>query len=486
MSEKLIELDELLAKAIEALDKNCLHEAIGGFIEAFQGYDQLGEVVKAVRCDNLLGITYAALSNDAMAVDYYLNGMDYLKTHNIKGGEHLFYNNIGSRYQELGDDEKALEYFEKGQKDLDEHGNEFPGELSPGWYVVGYLNIGLSYFHLGKLEEAEAFLTKAVAMSEKYDYHSYDFTIICVLSRVYLSMGSDTYARVHLDEMMEHATKVETYVNDYTQDVLEFTALLKELKEYGMWETCLKVYDDLAEEQKNPTVYMQAVEFWIEYYEALGMEKEREQMCIYHMKLYLEHKKVNDKEKIMALNSKIELKFARDFLRDAEKKSERDPLTGLENRYALQKYGKEIIQLSADNQAILAIGILDIDCFKMLNDTYGHLCGDEALKRVSHILFECMDGYGTVYRFGGDEFVLMIMNGTDYIVEKLSNKIMNAIKEAHIANENSPINRELTVSMGLYCAIPNENSKIDDFLDQADTALYQVKKHGRNRYTVNK
>ena len=477
------EADRLFYKSLEELESHHLEEAVKSCMEAINGYEVLGEYFWCARCQNLLGVIYGAMDNETMAVDCYLNGIEYCTKHQVKGLLHLFYCNIGNRYMELGDTDKALEFFTRGKEDLLENGKELQ-ELYEKWLVVNDLNLGGAYFKLGELKEAEKNLLSALETAEKTKDDTYLFTIMCCLSKLYMARGSEDYVRKNLQTMMEFVQLKAAPVNDFMQDMINFTFVLRNLKEYELWKQCLEIFDQLSKEVKSPTVMLQAVEFWLDYYEDRGMQKEHDTMCIRHTKLYLELKKFINQDKIMALNAKLELHQAEDDIKATKSKLEKDNVTGLKNRYALQQHGAKKLEMAYKTGTMIAIGVLDIDHFKELNDSYGHLKGDKALKKVGKILKNCLDGYGEVYRYGGDEFVLIIPNGTLEVAEKLARKIQNSVINSHIPNKTAPINGELTVSIGICCCTPSETDRLEDVFDIADGILYQVKNNGRNNYGI--
>lgn len=477
------EVERLFYKSLEELESHHLDEAVKSCMEAIGKYEELGEYFWCARSQNLLGIIYGAMDNEIMAVDCYITGLEYSRRHQVKGLIHLFYSNIGTRYLELGDTARALDFFIKGMKDLKDNGKELP-VLYDRWMIVNYLNLGVAYLRLNKLTESESNLAAAMELSDTTEDDSYRFTILCGLSRLYLAMGSEDYARDNLTTMMEYVRLKSAPVNDFMQDMISFTFILKTIKEYDLWRECLEEFDQLSMEVKSPSVMLQAVEFWVDYYNDRGMEKEYNLMCIRHTHLYMELKKYTNQDKIMALNAKLELQKAEDDIKAARLRLEKDDVTGLKNRYAMQKHGSKKVEEARKNRTMLAVGILDVDHFKELNDTYGHLRGDTALKQVGGILDNCLDGYGDIYRYGGDEFVLIIPNGTCELAEKIAQKIRRSIAKNHIPNKIAPINGELTISLGICCCIPREKDRLEDLFDIADGILYQVKNNGRNNYNI--
>ncbi len=161
--------------------------------------------------------------------------------------------------------------------------------------------------------------------------------------------------------------------------------------------------------------------------------------------------------------------------------TEHDTLTGLFNRKSLNDYMEKVIhsyrehlQEKTDNSDTPFIAILDIDHFKIINDTYGHLYGDEILLLFSQIMRKCFRHEDLLFRFGGEEF-LVILNHTDL------NGALGALERFRLAIENYkfPNDNNITVSIGFVDIKPN--CLPSSLLDDADHALYEAKNNGRNQ-----
>lgn len=167
--------------------------------------------------------------------------------------------------------------------------------------------------------------------------------------------------------------------------------------------------------------------------------------------------------------------------RELDVESRRDPLTGLRNRRSLD----EVIELCNQNKAgdqELAIVLLDIDHFKAFNDSAGHQAGDACLKRVAGIIqSELRDHVDTAFRFGGEEFIL-VLRGVDLTTAvRISERIRRAIEDAAIPHPALPIGEVVTVSMGVASAIVSREIRVGVIISAADSALYAAKRNGRNQ-----
>lgn len=154
--------------------------------------------------------------------------------------------------------------------------------------------------------------------------------------------------------------------------------------------------------------------------------------------------------------------------------AEHNDLTMLPNRRRLlldiNKY-KETSQ----NTSLLFV---DLDRFKMINDTLGHDIGDELLVNVAKRLISFQDEIVQVYHHGGDEFIILIENCTRDFVESIANKVINYIQEPYLIKGNEVI---ITTSIGIS-RFPDHTKRFDDLIKMADTAMYYAKLEGKNTY----
>ena len=156
-----------------------------------------------------------------------------------------------------------------------------------------------------------------------------------------------------------------------------------------------------------------------------------------------------------------------------------DPLTGLPNRRLLEDRIEHTLQQSARSRGKSAILYLDLDGFKAINDSYGHGYGDEILKMVAARLVGASRKEDTVARIGGDEFVIVLGNlaGKGDAREPAA-KLIEVISEPYFIND---LTLRLSTSIGI-AIYPDDASTVDSLLGAADTALYEAKRAGKNRF----
>ena len=161
----------------------------------------------------------------------------------------------------------------------------------------------------------------------------------------------------------------------------------------------------------------------------------------------------------------------------------RDPLTGAYNRRFLANVLELELERCEEKGLALGILFLDIDNFKTLNDTYGHTLGDEALTKVSQILHQSVRESDLVIRYGGDEFVIVLINVSLAMLQEIATRICRQIQRASSEFED---NIALSSSVGAVFYSPRQGGvlHVDEILAEADRAMYEAKQQGGNQVQV--
>lgn len=158
-------------------------------------------------------------------------------------------------------------------------------------------------------------------------------------------------------------------------------------------------------------------------------------------------------------------------------------LTKLYNRRYLLEQGECVFSECVENDDHCSCIAIDIDFFKKVNDTYGHLIGDEVLKHVAKIMMKAVRDTDIVTRYGGEEFIILTPSTSQESAVKIAERIRRAIEKNPYEMKDKLI--QITVSIGIAESISNDNiSKIEVLIDKADQALYVAKESGRNQLKV--
>ena len=177
-----------------------------------------------------------------------------------------------------------------------------------------------------------------------------------------------------------------------------------------------------------------------------------------------------------------ELKLA---LERAESLSILDGLTGVHNRrYFISQFGT-LIEHCARGGHEMALLMIDIDNFKTINDSYGHLEGDRILKRISGVLTHCARGADIIARFGGEEFVIALQETDCEGATQVATRIQEQIRRLSCGQGEQ--RQGITASIGLTCYTKSADIPIktpEQWIHEADNALYRAKRSGKNRISV--
>ena len=157
-----------------------------------------------------------------------------------------------------------------------------------------------------------------------------------------------------------------------------------------------------------------------------------------------------------------------------------DSLTSLPNRESYDEYIIEVMQRWKDSGQVVSLAVGDIDHFKQINDTFGHLAGDKVLKKVAAIFKSSLRASDYIARFGGEEFVLIFEGANSKIAFQLVERLRKSIKDCQFVYRENKV--DVTVSFGLTTIIEGDN--IESLFMRADNALYKAKDAGRNRCAI--
>lgn len=155
-----------------------------------------------------------------------------------------------------------------------------------------------------------------------------------------------------------------------------------------------------------------------------------------------------------------------------------DALTGLPNRLMLSQRVDAVMDAARPEVARFAVLFLDLDRFKIINDSLGHAFGDRVLQLVAVRLLSCLRSVDVLCRLGGDEFVVYLQGGDAGTCEAVAERIL---KEMHRPFNLDGIGFSIQCSMGIAIC-PQDGLTLDELIKQADTAMYRIKEQGRGNY----
>ena len=171
--------------------------------------------------------------------------------------------------------------------------------------------------------------------------------------------------------------------------------------------------------------------------------------------------------------------------RELEEMASLDGLTSLNNqRFLVQALDLEWRRAQREGRSIAFI-MADVDHFKLFNDSYGHLAGDDCLRSIAAVLKDVVARPGDlVARYGGEEFLIVLPSTDLKGAAQIAEKVRARIEELEIPHSASGVSPFVTISLGVYACVPGRDQTSQQALAAADNLLYQAKREGRNRVRV--
>lgn len=160
--------------------------------------------------------------------------------------------------------------------------------------------------------------------------------------------------------------------------------------------------------------------------------------------------------------------------------SYRDPLTGVNNRAALNKVLERDIRLAKRHKQGLSILMMDLDHFKSINDLYGHTVGDEVLQKSAKAIGDCIRETDVCFRYGGEEFLVLLNNASHEDTLDIAKRIRKSIECMKFKSRKGDFN--ITTSIG--CATLQAQDNAQRLIERADEMLYSAKNQGRNQVII--
>ncbi|MCL2076227.1 MAG: GGDEF domain-containing protein [Betaproteobacteria bacterium] len=168
---------------------------------------------------------------------------------------------------------------------------------------------------------------------------------------------------------------------------------------------------------------------------------------------------------------------ARRLTETLKESSLRDPLTGLNNRRYLEEYVETLLANARRQKIHLAIMMLDLDYFKMVNDTYGHDVGDTVLKTLAEVLKQSVRSSDMVIRYGGEEFLIILQGTVEPDADQVAENIRATVEKMRVNIGGDVLQKTISIGISDY---PKDSTTFWQALKFADVAMYKAKQNGRN------
>lgn len=421
---------------------------------------------------NTLGMLFFFAGYETTALDYYLTALESARRQEHTNGVVTVLLNIGLLYQAGREYSRALPYY-KQAKEVAEHDLK-----SHDMLLILYADIQMAqlYCRMGQYGEAKCLYTeienytKVVADEE--------FLLIKWILDILMADHVADYGKVHMltEEVIQHLRGEEQFVEqiDFYVDVCEL------MFSYGNVRETRLILDLIREKIKDTDflrLKMRIEQIEVSYQKEYGREADYKEACMQYIKLHARYEELLAefcKKNLLHMDSMQKVQEQKE---EFERRSRCDLATGLLNKKAFSHdVEKCLAEYSGDTMN--AMVFLDVDNFKLVNDCYGHLLGDEVIcalaeKIRQHFAEKCICG-----RFGGDEFTIFICEVEDMLsLECKIEEFREAFSKTGFG-EAGDVYVTLSIGVSYNCEM---SVSYQAMLSCADEALEKAKEYGKNR-----
>lgn len=477
--------NECMEESIQKLLEGNLRAAEEITVRARDIFEEIQDKHNLAMALNRLSIIYGEMGNDSLDLECLLDAIEIADGSDDYILEAKLHNNLGSRYMEIGADNRALECFRAAAESYEKACKKEPELIEKNYSFTLILNLNFStiYCKQGDLEHSRRHLEMARTVTTKPIDSDLNLVFMCFEGLTLWKLGDREEAKSLVGNIVKVAEETD-YTTDYLEVMTDLLELLKAMKDFENWDRVLKIMEGKLTDEASVFTRIETLKRRIDYYKEHGDTEKLNEACVEYFELSCEKAKEENVKKASMIELQLEMRRAAKQKKQSDKIAYTDTLTGVGNRNRLLDDSKVYIADSIMNEYPLAVGLIDIDFFKECNDTYGHLAGDKCLKDVADIIVQAVGKKGKVYRYGGDEFLILIPELVDDKIMEICADIKERLEAAQMPNEKSAISKYVTVSQGFAEAMAEKGDTIESLINLADRVLYSVKRKGRNGYQV--
>lgn len=469
------------------IDEALNNLSVSQHIQKQNGFDNL-----LMRTYNIIGIIYANMGDALLSLDNYHWALKLAEKYDNYTLAAMVYNNIGSLLSEIGDTVKAAEYYKISYDKCLKKGND-DNDLEFNMAEF-HINVCIGLINEKRYSEAKAYIDDAVrSMNFEKMSESNKAKIVHAYAMIYYYSGE-------YEKSCQMCSKaIELWHHDWNDvelfdDYYDIAKIMLEMESIENIQELFDALDEMAEKTDIDNRRLKICQLHMQMYKKTGENQKLKNELHNYYRLRQRRNEKRNSTIISAIDNRCRLEEERKRNRllnennmKLVKESEIDELTGIYNRFAFKRRYDKLYRYALKNGYTYCAGIFDIDCFKMYNDTYGHLKGDDCLKHVAQILRKTSDGDFCVARYGGDEFVFMAYNVTEDSVREFLGRLVENVRKEEIDFEvETGVDSDcVTISVGAVIQPHTaEGTELTALLKQADKVLYEVKQSGKDGYKV--
>lgn len=432
-----------------------------------------------VKAYNILGITFSARQDLISAMDYFISAFEIAKKNEFYEQCASVTNNMAMLFSKIKDFRSAIEYMRQSVEYSDMVSDTGRSESKQ----LHLLNLCLNLVEQKRYQEAKTEFDKVteIAPVSTENLKIYSFYLY-IRIRISKAFGLEEDYNACLPKLVEAMCKQESIVDQLSlyKDTCEFLLKDRQLNYLELLMTNIEekaTFIDLSKQMSD------LCSLKINYLKIIGADKETlnkayEEYFTYSNKYHIENRKTLAKAANMSL-SLDSLKKEQQQLDEQKKmlvhRSEYDALTKLPNRVKLKNSLDFKAKEAEKVRKHLGVILIDVDCFKQYNDTFGHPKGDRVLRSIGGVLRSHTTDDVEFFRYGGDEFIGITFGLSDSEIENLLSEVDKDIFNLGIKGVCPARSENISITSGYINVIPEDGFNINTFINDADKDLYEKK-----------
>lgn len=395
-----------------------------------------GTDIDIIHYYSLASIYWAIFGQRKKSEEHMLKALEIAKRNEHVESMGKIYNNLSNLELDLGEYEKAKNFALKSLY----YSNAFETKHEQPYIGVIHpkTNLALAHIGLGEFQQADQLLQELLANIHNPPYSKAQLEVFIAYALLCEKQGNIGEAI----DMYQHSKHYAQQNNDLSLLQTIYNSLVK-----------------LIEQQGNKIILSAVQKEYINV--LLEIQKENYSQVLFDMEY-------NDQKK------------------QYEKNAYMDPLTSIYNRRYFDEHAEKMLEMAASEKQQLALLMIDLDHFKSINDSNGHLCGDDALVLTATTLQKFFERYedSIVARFGGDEFIVLTKIKSGETAQIVTESLYEELTSLTLAADQEVLNLEF--SIGVSTNDYGNITEVGQFIKNADNALYTSKRNGRNQITIYK
>ena len=444
---------------------------------------------------NCLGVALAMLEQFAEALDYYHNAERLALDSDDVWFQAVLANNVGFLYREMGNWHEAKRALNHGLGLLE----QLPPNIMYQRLKADMLdNSSRVASRIGLYPEAISYGEESLAIFKHINWHQGQAEVLNTLGLVYqaleqydlalacLKQAHDTAETlrnpIELVDALIHSGDVYRHQNKPEQAIATLMEALNRSTSASMGQKRLKCHQILADIYEASQEYALALQHYKLHHQLQQeiFDRDSDRRIKVLQVIHQVEQKQREAELYQLRNVLLEQEIAerKRIQAELEVLATTDELTGLWNRRHFFILANQVLHQAQRYRRNMSVMLLDLDHFKYINDTYGHLVGDDVLRAISALFRTTMRQVDILGRYGGEEFVMLLPETNLADAHWTAERLRVAIEKALLQTSLGEIN--ITLSIGITEIDLNSNDSLDLMLNRADHCLYAAKSAGRN------